>query len=1105
MTMKIGDNPGGVEAVTVTPLSGMGHTVLGSNVASFAGGTEGGTGGGGGGGGLGSFTSWASGVEQASDRVVDAAQAATNAINAIPGEPSGRAEKRINAAGSAAEKLAGIARDAGQKLVEIDEDTQEKLIAIDEKAAKKRAEIAKKLAEDIMTTMADMVAEQESNDLELVGADEKKMASLQAREEAERTALASLADAQAEAQATAAAGEAELAQDVLDIREKAIAQQQALDEEYARRRAELAGDPAAQAELQRQYQEASDAIAAAEEIRVQLAIAAAEERKQAIENEKLAVIAAAEEQKQSVIAKAIEQANGVKGASEAQKAAVVAAFAAQAAAAAKWADDTAVAMGLVEDAAQAAADAINDIPAPPSSDSSGGGDSGGQGASGGGSAFVTSGPMTMKVGDNPGGIEAVTVTPLSGMGHTVLGPNAASFGGGTDSLIADKDAKPDTPMVTLAPAAAAEAATIAGMTGAADLSSAEGVFTAANNLIKLAIAYAVQVQFAGSMLENYGKAISGTMAVFDTLRTFAEKTQQEVPPPLDMAVVNKLALEAKNFVQTVYDNLIPLTEEQNDALKTYIGAAKSAMDMLDGVASLAATLVEPPPPIPPELIQRLARGATEALTLTIEALVPVADDQLVNLKFYAEATKQAVGVLTAVSALGKAVAEFDSPLGEEDLMPLATASKRALWVVSQILVPSTTEAVDELTRYQSAVGAAVATLTSVAGLHAAKEAYLYPLGEEDLIPLANAAKRALWVVSQVLVPITEEQASEMQRFGGAVQSAVSTLTSIAQLHAAVADLGPVIDLALMQALASEAARVTQIVQGTLIPVTEEQASGLQRYAGAAQSGVSILSAIAQLRAAVTEPSPPIDEALIRSLAADAQRVERIVSASLVPVTEEEGKALQAYAAATQSAVGVIQSAIGLSGALFADYVSPSDAQLDMIANDARRIADRIMAAAKTYDTDGLAAGKAFADAVGGTFAAFKDGLLFFDALKSGDFELDPANLAKFEAATLSTLDTAKRLGAVAATIPAGDIAALQSTTAALSAQAEALIRLSAVPFGDIGAASAGLAAHGGALAGGGGVTFGPGSIVINAAAGVNTEQIAQQVIQRANQLIQSRR
>ena len=50
----------------------------------------------------------------------------------------------------------------------------------------------------------------------------------------------------------------------------------------------------------------------------------------------------------------------------------------------------------------------------------------------GGGGFYTSGPMTMMVGDNPGGVEHVSVTPISGIGVTQGIPGGMAFGGGVN-------------------------------------------------------------------------------------------------------------------------------------------------------------------------------------------------------------------------------------------------------------------------------------------------------------------------------------------------------------------------------------------------------------------------------------------------------------------------------------------------------------------------------------------------------------------------------------------------------------------------------------------------------------------------------------------------
>jgi hypothetical protein len=160
-------------------------------------------------------------------------------------------------------------------------------------------------------------------------------------------------------------------------------------------------------------------------------------------------------------------------------------------------------------------------------------------------------------------------------------------------------------------------------------------------------------------------------------------------------------------------------------------------------------------------------------------------------------------------------------------------------------------------------------------------------------------------------------------------------------------------------------------------------------------------------------------------------------------------------------VGAAAAPLELSGKMFADYVSPSDAQLNLVVRDAKRLTDRLMAAAATYSTDGLEAGKAYAEGVGATFGAFNEGLVFLDRLRFSDLSVDPNRLAQFQQSTLTTLDALSVLGQRAAAIPPANLVALQSANAALSSTADALIGLSAVPFGNLPAIAANLGAVGG--------------------------------------------
>lgn len=57
-------------------------------------------------------------------------------------------------------------------------------------------------------------------------------------------------------------------------------------------------------------------------------------------------------------------------------------------------------------------------------------------AAAGGARFVTRGPTTLTVGDNPGGVEAVSVVPISGVGRTTVNGQSVHMAGGGTALVA---------------------------------------------------------------------------------------------------------------------------------------------------------------------------------------------------------------------------------------------------------------------------------------------------------------------------------------------------------------------------------------------------------------------------------------------------------------------------------------------------------------------------------------------------------------------------------------------------------------------------------------------------------------------------------------------
>jgi hypothetical protein len=901
-----------------------------------------------------------------------------------------------SAAKQTQEQLARIAQDGGAKIAEITADTAAKLVEIDRDAAAERAKIAAQLNEDLTSDAAAALAEREANDLELVGeTDKKKLAKLQAREKAEAEAAQRLADAQTKAREQIANGEAELAAEQYEASKDAIEQRQELDEAYYEKQAELAGNPEALAELDKQYAEAVAAADAAAQIEAEIAAAKAEAKRQAVEDEKAAVIAAAEEQKAAVVQKATEQAEGVKGASAGQKAAVVGDLAAQAQAVTDWASAYDAAASKVADAASKAADAVGSVPSP---GGGAGASAGGGTAAAGGGTFMTSGPQKMTVGDNPGGVELVTVTPLSGKGSTSTGTGMARMAGGG-----------------------------AGIAGLPDMAGLEG----ANNLIERIAKMGDEIGIYAASLENYAKSAEAAVAILTAARDLADLTKDAVTP-IDPAVVEALAQQAREAAAILRSQVVPLTEEE---------------------------------------VEQLDR--------------------------YAAAVDAAAGVLLATYDLAESIAAPAAPINARYLEELAEESRRVGAIVGAVLARPAEQDLETLRRYAEAVGASVQVLRDVFALRKDLGDPAPPIDEALAVALAEDARTAALVLARLAFDFTANMGETIREYAANSASAIQVLRDTAALRKDLADVGPPIDLNLALRLAEEAREVALIVSRNLFNFTANISDAIARYAETSANTVSVLQGIAGLRAALKDAGGPISPADILRLAQEARNVLLAVNQTLIPTTEEEAAAVLRYADAVGAATSALASVGGLGAQMFTDYESPTDAQLALLVADARRIADAFGAAAQTMSVEGSAQAQAYADALGSTIGTAREALLLVDAIGAREsWALDQGKLDQFEQSSVQLLATLARLGAAAAQIPAGDIGALERSSAALTGQANALIALSAVPFDN-------LAALGGAV-GGGSSTTNTYTITIVQQPGQDARALTNEVIRQLDARVRSR-
>lgn len=479
-----------------------------------------------------------------------------------------------------------------------------------------------------------------------------------------------------------------------------------------------------------------------------------------------------------------------------------------------------------------------------------------------------------------------------------------------------------------------------------------------------------------------------------------------------------------------------------------------------------------------------------------------------------QAIKESIELIKLQNELRKTQAEAarlrPAPINYAWIEGLAIEAQEITRIVTSKLLPLKKDEAEALGKYASANGQAVDVLKNIADLRTmqaeAKEERPGPIIMAYIEGLASEAQQITQIVRSHLIPETELENEMYSAYADAVSSSVSVLNDAADLREKLSKPTSPIDIRYINQLVADAAVVSVITRATLVPTTEEQAEALGLYADAVGNSVGILSDVLDLGKNLRENGvSPISNQMIIALADQGVRVATLVKGRLIPTTKEQGEALSAYADLVGASVSVLKDVSGLSGNLFADYTSPSDAQLALLATDAHRLSQAFFAAGTLMGKEGAEAGKAYAEGVGAAFSAAKDGLLVIDALKSGDFVLPQGALKQFETSSMDILATMQALGGMAATIPASDVAALQTVTAAISGQAEALIKLAAVPFGDLGGAAWGLGQSGGTLGSVGSTTITNTYYNTFQLPQGTPQQLATEAMRLLNQQMQSRR
>lgn len=551
-------------------------------------------------------------------------------------------------------------------------------------------------------------------------------------------------------------------------------------------------------------------------------------------------------------------------------------------------------------------------------------------------------------------------------------------------------------------------------------------------------------------LRTYAHTLQSTIDVIGDLVNLRKNLAQPIPALKPEAIAQ--LVEDFNVITRALGGAIDAKAAKQAALFQHLlEADQQAIAILQAILDLRQRLSGPQPgPIPVALVQALAAEA-QAIALVVQTQIVTANKKLTtNLKLWAEIVSASIGVLNDVSDLRKTLSENAGapPIDMSLVRALAAQAAQIAGEVNKALIPYSEAQTTALEHYAGVVSSSVSLLKDTADLkkELAGSVALPAIDMKLVTALAQTARQVATIVMAALIPLSEEQASGLERYASSVGAAVSILKDIADLKKEMAGTAATaLDLRAIAKLADEARQIAGVVLGRLLPLSEEQAAAMERYGQTEGAAVDVLKNVADLKKELGSATPGLDIRAVTRLADDAKRITQIFLARVLPTSEEQSEAAKLYAETVGASTEAIKDTLGLTANLFADYKSPTDAQIAQLAKDADRIVRGMVAAAKTYDTKGLEAAKLFTETVGGTFDALNGGLEFMDRLRFSDLAVDPRQLAMFQRSALQVLDATDVLAARAAQIPPANLAALEAANSAASSTADVLIKMAAVP------------------------------------------------------------
>jgi phage-related protein len=404
------------------------------------------------------------------------------------------------------------------------------------------------------------------------------------------------------------------------------------------------------------------------------------------------------------------------------------------------------------------------------------------------------------------------------------------------------------------------------------------------------------------LLKAYAEATSQAIGVIKTMLD-ARKGLSDPGPPIDMDIVAQLALEARIITRIVQTELVKYAQEERDAMAQEAAIVGSVVDIFKHVLDLRSAFQDPGPPIMLDRLLALADEANAMVVLLEQTINPAARAEQDQLAAFAANVQKTVDTFKAVLDLRKGLADPQMPISPAALQSLA-ADTDLLVQTAASLVPEGFALIDGLEAYASTAEKAESIFKGMADLRGSLATVAAPIDQQVVDQLAGELRKVVIRFYTDAIPLGTDLLNASQQYSTVAGQATSSIKGMVDLRAAIATIGPPVDLSVVDRLAGELRKVVIRFYTDAIPFAQQTVQAVDAYHAVAGNAISSLTDAAKLGTVLSAPSPiPLD--VVKTLTGNLAAVVTLFVGGVIHYAQDLADQVSRYTAIAGNAITTI--------------------------------------------------------------------------------------------------------------------------------------------------------------------------------------------------------